>query len=391
MSWLKFDLVAIKAIPIQEVILFLGGEVIKKRFCRCFNSELHNNNDKKPSLVINFKNNTCKCFACGAGGSNIDIVMQKYNISFREACQFLHDNWNIPYIEGDENERRNYQVQAPQPPKEKEITYWVWDDKWEGRKTISLSAYRHKIPNMKEQQKLRWAYTYVYRASLQGEQTPKINYLRSRGIKTKWEEKVGYISYEKARSILQNLKNWFSDEELEKLNLKYIPGNCIVFPSFAIETNMTEGLMLRLLGDNRPRKEHAVSCPGVEFPLPFGMMQEIFQKSDEIWITEGAIDSLSLRTAFHKKSFVALPGAQTWRDEMAGLFKGKKVIIAFDNDSAGIAGSHKIAESLQKYGVQTEFFSWEGEENDLNELLVNERLQEAVYKFESSEERVQSL
>jgi len=378
MSWIKFDLNTIKNIPVEDVIEALGGRPEGKRFFHCFNGEFHNNNDKRPSLAVDKKKNTCRCYACGVGGDNIDIVSAKFNINFREACTWLHESFGIPYLEGDIQTNKKF---TPAPKVERKITYWVWDEK-QKRSKVYINSYRHKIPQMSIRQKLRWAYTYIYRASLMGDQSPKEKYFAMRGIKGS-HKKLGYISYEKARSLMVNLRKWFSRDDLEEIGLKSLPGNSIVFPSFTVDTDMVDGMMLRLLGDKRPRKEHAISAPSIEYPLPFGMIQEKFQKNNEIWLTEGAIDGLSLQTAAGK-AFVAIPGAHGWRDEMAGLFKDKKVVVAFDNDQAGIAGSYRILEAMRKIDIEVEIFSWEGEENDLNDLLLAGKLSQAVKQFEGN-------
>lgn len=374
MAWIKFNLSAIKDIPIEDVIEAIGGRKAGERFFHCFNGEFHNNLDKRPSLAVDKKKNSCKCYACGVSGDNIDIVSAKFRIQFREACAWLHETFDIPYLEANTpTKKKNSYL----PKAERKITYWVWGKN--KRKKVSINSYRHKIRFMKKSQKLRWAYTYVYRASLMDDQSIKEMYFLSRGIKGS-HNKLGYLSYEKARLVLENLEKWFSKEELKDFSLAYLPGNSIVFPSFASETNMVDGMMLRLLGDKRPRKEHAISAPKILYPLPFGMVQEKFEANSEIWLTEGAIDGLSLQTATGK-AFVAIPGAHGWRDELAGLFQGKKVIIAFDNDQAGIAGSYNILEAMKKINIKVEIFSWNGEENDLNDLLKNGKLSKSVEKF----------
>src|SRR5690348_2828361 len=51
-----------------------------KVFC-CFHS------DSNPSLSINLISGGFNCFACGAkGGDVISFVMQRYHLTFKEAC-----------------------------------------------------------------------------------------------------------------------------------------------------------------------------------------------------------------------------------------------------------------------------------------------------------------
>lgn len=45
-------------------------------------------NDSHPSMTI-FKDNKFKCFACGAHGDSIDLIMKLCNLNFIEAIKFL--------------------------------------------------------------------------------------------------------------------------------------------------------------------------------------------------------------------------------------------------------------------------------------------------------------
>ncbi len=48
------------------------------------------NDDSAGSFFINLEKGAFKCFSCGAkGGDIISFVMQKYNLSFREALELL--------------------------------------------------------------------------------------------------------------------------------------------------------------------------------------------------------------------------------------------------------------------------------------------------------------
>ena len=73
----------LKEIDIVEVALALGLEVIRNK-CLCpFHADNH------PSLALRRATGRFKCFACGATGSGIDLVMGVKSCSFSEACQWL--------------------------------------------------------------------------------------------------------------------------------------------------------------------------------------------------------------------------------------------------------------------------------------------------------------
>lgn len=62
-------------------------------------------------------------------------------------------------------------------------------------------------------------------------------------------------------------------------------------------------------------------------------------------------DTYEAATAF-APAVVAVPGASTFKKELAKELQGKAVIIAFDRDKAGEAGAHRTAELLKNAGVR---------------------------------------
>ena len=100
-------------IPIKEVAEGLGIDINKDNNFLCIA-----HNDSKPSAHIFAKNNSWHCFACGAGGSCLDLVMYNNGCNIFEAAKFLntlypggieyHNNQDenamgieIPYIPND--------------------------------------------------------------------------------------------------------------------------------------------------------------------------------------------------------------------------------------------------------------------------------------------------
>ena len=67
-------------------------------------------NDTNPSLTLYDDNGIgrCKCFACGNGGSSIDLVAQTERCSTTEACRKLADwfHLNVEIPEGKPGKRR---------------------------------------------------------------------------------------------------------------------------------------------------------------------------------------------------------------------------------------------------------------------------------------------
>ena len=68
-----------RATPIEEVAGKLGMRVVRHTALCPFH------NDKNPSLHFHRGKNRYKCFACGASGDVVDLVMRYNNVGFKEA------------------------------------------------------------------------------------------------------------------------------------------------------------------------------------------------------------------------------------------------------------------------------------------------------------------
>ena len=79
----KIDLDEIRATPIEEVAVNLGIGIVRHMALCPFH------NDKHPSLHFDLKKNRYKCFACGASGNVIDLVMRYNNMEFKEAINWI--------------------------------------------------------------------------------------------------------------------------------------------------------------------------------------------------------------------------------------------------------------------------------------------------------------
>ena len=73
------ELEKVRATPIEEVARELGMRVVRHTALCPFH------NDKNPSLHFHRGKNRYKCFACGASGDVVDLVMRYNNLGFKEA------------------------------------------------------------------------------------------------------------------------------------------------------------------------------------------------------------------------------------------------------------------------------------------------------------------
>ena len=81
----KFEIQKLRDLPIEGVAERLGLDV-RRHKCLCpFHDDHH------ASLTFSLRRNSFRCFACGASGGTIDLVMKYLNVGFKEACRFLDE------------------------------------------------------------------------------------------------------------------------------------------------------------------------------------------------------------------------------------------------------------------------------------------------------------
>ena len=85
----KFELQKLRDLPIEGVAGRLGIEVVKHKALCPFHDDHH------ASLSFSTRRNTYRCFACGAHGGTIDLVMRLLNIDFLDACRWLADEHSV--------------------------------------------------------------------------------------------------------------------------------------------------------------------------------------------------------------------------------------------------------------------------------------------------------
>ena len=83
-----------RATPIEEVARELGMRVVRHTALCPFH------NDKNPSLHFHRGKNRYKCFACGASGDVVDLVMRYNNVGFKEAvAEILEKKGEVLVVE----------------------------------------------------------------------------------------------------------------------------------------------------------------------------------------------------------------------------------------------------------------------------------------------------
>ena len=411
---MKFDIEALKQIPIEEILEALGAKKASNThhsktlpmhcFCGC-----HKNGDKHPSLIVWKDTNICKCMVNPEIKGDAITIVKKVLFSgdFKQACIWLHENFKIPYLEEDsnytaqtdniKNKHKNYVKNYKRI--EKKVNYI----KLKEYKTIDdINIYIPKYSILKPHQKLKLIYSFIYQYSLKTDQSLKEEYYQSRSINPKIEDikLIGTLTNEDLKELAKLLLDTFPYEDLVEfkilnpsdhyknpLKIKYITKEafCVV-PNFDINTSLQTGLILRATKTykwQQGAKEFQISMPNTLFPIPFPFKRTDLKK-DKVIITEGHIDTLSLKQHLNNSyAFLAIPGIYNAKEEYLYLLKNKKIYIAFDMDDAGIEGARKLISILDKYTKDINILEWNKEfGKDLNEVQQNGYINYLIEKFE---------
>jgi len=91
----RLDLQKLRDLPIEGVAERLGMSVARHKALCPFHDDHH------ASLSFSTRRNTFRCFACGAHGGTIDLVMKRLNMGFRDACRWLGAPLQLPTIGGE--------------------------------------------------------------------------------------------------------------------------------------------------------------------------------------------------------------------------------------------------------------------------------------------------
>ena len=277
--------------------------------------------EKTPSFSVSPDKQIYHCFGCGKGGGVINFIMEIENLSFPEAVEFLARRVNMPVPE-QENDR-------------------------ESKKRSRMLALNKD------------AARFFYEQLSAPGGAPARDYMQRRqiGRATATNFGIGYApdSWDALRSAMK--AKGYSDFELFDAGLvrKGKSGGFydtfrsrLMFPVIDVRGNVI-GFSGRILGDGEPKYMNSPET------LVFNKSRNLFalnlakkSKSGYIILSEGNIDVVSLHQAGFDSAVASLGTSLT--PEQARLISRYtgEVIIAYDNDGAGIKAAQRAIGILEK-------------------------------------------
>ena len=289
--------------------------------------------EKTPSFSVSPDKQIYHCFGCGKGGGVINFVMEIENLSFPEAVEFLAKRAGMPIPE-EENDR-------------------------ESRKRSRMLSLNRDAAR----------FFYAQLSTPQGGAARDYMAKRRIGPATAKNFGIGFApdtwdSLEKAMR-----EKGYTDFELFDAGLvrKGNKGgyydtfrNRLMFPVIDVRGNVI-GFSGRILGDGEPKYMNSPET------LVFNKSRNLFalnlakkSKSGYIILSEGNIDVVSLHQAGFDSAVASLGTSLT--PEQARLLSRytNQVIIAYDNDGAGIKAAQRAIGILEKLDLKVKVLRMSG-------------------------------
>ncbi len=337
----------VKEIDIRQVARDLGFEIVQSRRMNCpFHVE------DSPSLVFYPPpQNEFHCFGCGKHGDVINLYADACQIDFKTALEELATRY-IPAYDGiKSNKVRKLDIKSVynnKPLPEKSYIFkTIYSEIYERFQTFCLTQ-----PATESARKAA-------------------EYLRGRGIDdwTIRHFKVFVIkNYVAANEFL---KTNFLIEDLKGCGLMNDKGNLVFFVHPIVIPYYQDGKIVYLQGRTIGDPPDGAS----KYQFLSGVPRSIFnldsinklRPNSEVYLTEGAFDCMTL--VKNGMMAVSLGSAKIFKKEWIKYFKKYKILISFDNDTAGINGANALIEEFLMAGILAEKRDWNKGFKDINEYF----------------------
>ncbi len=293
--------------------------------------------EKTPSFTVFEDTASFYCFGCGAGGDVISFTMRYNNLDYIEAVRYLA-------------ERSGMQL-----PEE------------EGRNAAYQRKKRERLYEMNKA-----AARFFYKTLMSEAGKAGLDYLLGRGINQESIKRFG-LGYapDSFNALKDHLRDQgFTPDEMmgaslitksERSSSTYDKfRNRVMFPVFDLRGNVV-AFSGRLLGDQGPKylnsAETEIYTKGQHV---FGLNLAKNQPEGLLILCEGNLDVVSLSQAGFTGAVAPLGTAFTKEQARILAKYAKRVVVAFDNDSAGLKATDKALKFLDEQGIPVRVLQMSG-------------------------------
>ena len=302
--------------------------------------------DHSPSMSVSPEKQIYKCFSCGAAGNVFTFVSEYENVKFLEAVKIVADHCGIPF-QG---------VIKREQPKKNAKDYEIMN--------LALKFYQN---NLQSKEGIK-AKEYLKKRNLGDDVIKDFELGLALG---------GEISLNKLLTSKKYLPQDFVSLGLANQNngiLNDVFKYRIMFPIHDLEGNVV-GFTGRIYEDSDQAKyinskESAIFKKG-QILFNYHRARPEIKRLKEVIIVEGNMDAIRMY-ASGIKNVVALMGTSL-TNEQVGIIKGLrcKIILMFDNDSAGEIATYQNGTILEEAGLQPSIVRLSGQKDPDEYIIAN--------------------
>ena len=289
--------------------------------------------EKTPSFSVSPDKQIYHCFGCGKGGGVINFIMEIENLSFPEAVEFLAKRAGMPMPE--ETNDRESRRRARMLELNKAAARFFYEQ-------LSTPAGQAACDYMRKR-KLSPATARNFGIGFAPDTWDSLTHaMKAQGFTEKELSEAGLVRHGKSGGVYDTFRNR------------------LMFPVIDVRGNVI-GFSGRILGDGEPKYMNSPET------LVFNKSRNLFalnlakkSKSGYIILSEGNIDVASLHQAGFDSAVASLGTSLT--PEQARLISRytDQVIIAYDNDGAGIKAAQRAIGILEKLDLKVKVLRLEG-------------------------------
>ena len=322
-------------------------------------------NEKTPSFSVSDEKQMYYCFGCGAGGNVITFVMQKENMTFPEALQFLAERAHIDLDAAENREQENGRA---------------------SKKAIHLEIYK----------KAAKFYYYSLHAK---ENQQALAYFDKRGINSETIKHFGLGYAPSEYNILYQTmkKEGYDDQDLlesglflksEKKGVLFDRfSDRVMFPIFNLNKKVI-AFGGRILGEGQPK--YLNSPESLLFDKSrtlYGLHIARQAKHPYYILVEGYMDVIAMHKAGFTQTVASLGTAFT--DGHAKLLKRhtEQLVILYDNDGAGKKAALRAIPILRNNGINVKVLQLE-DAKDPDEFLEKHGPEEMKKLLDEAESHI---
>ncbi len=284
-------------------------------------------NEKTPSFSVSPDKQMYYCFGCGAGGNVITFLMEYENYTFAEALKVLADRVGIKLPEDEPDAEEKAQA-----------------DKRTAILEVNKLAANFFYRNLFQEDGLR-GYQYLKGRGLADDTIRRFglgfaprkgdalcNYLRSKGYSDALLRDSGLIVTEEKGS---RDKFW----------------NRVMFPIMD-RNNRVIGFGGRVLGDGKPKYLNSPDTPVFDKSRNlYGLNYARTSREKYMLLCEGYMDVIAMQQAGFVNTVASLGTAFTAGQAVLLKRSTDQVILAYDNDDAGVSAALRAIPILQDAGI----------------------------------------